>query len=323
MARFGVIGTNMITDRFLEAARLLDDFCLTAVYSRNRETGEAFAARYGGVKVYTSLEELASSPEVDAVYVASPNSCHCEQSVLMMNGGKHVLCEKPVASDQGELEQMLAAATQNHVVFLEAMRPVYDPGFAKIKELLPQVGTVRSALFQYCKYSSRYDKFKQGIIMNAFNPALSNAALMDIGVYCVHPMVRLFGMPETISAQSIFLDNGMEGMGTVIAGYGDMQAVLQYSKISNSSLPSQIQGEDGSMVIREIQNTREIELHLRNKESQVIRVEKQDNNMYYEAEEFIRLIKNGEDGSGHNQYSMMEMKVMDEIREIAGIKFGE
>jgi len=321
MVRFGIIGTNSITDWFLEAAAEAEGFALGAVYSRNEETGRAFADKYGCPVVYTSLEDLAASDKIDAVYVASPNSLHCAQSIMMMNGGKHVLCEKPAASDAEELEQMLAAAKRNHVVFLEAMRPVFDPGFARIQELRPELGKIRNVLFQYCKYSSRYDKFKEGVIMNAFNPALSNAALMDIGVYCVHPMVKLFGMPERVTGRSIFLENGMEGAGTVVAQYDGMQAVLQYSKITNCILPSQIQGEDATIVIREIPDTREIELHRRNGETEVIRIEKKSNNMYYETAEFIRLIESGEDAGEHNRYSQMEMKVMDEIRADAGIKF--
>ena len=70
-------------------------------------------------------------------------------------------------------------------------------------------GTIRRISFQYAKYSSRYDKFKEGIIENAFNPAFSNGALMDIGVYCVHPLVRLFGMPKKIIADSLLLSNGV------------------------------------------------------------------------------------------------------------------
>ncbi|MEG7531693.1 MAG: oxidoreductase, partial [Hungatella sp.] len=187
--------------------------------------------------------------------------------------------------------------------------------------LLPRLGTLRHVAFQYCQYSSRYDKFKEGMVMNAFNPLLSNAALMDIGVYCVHPMVKLFGMPQKISADSIFLSNGMEGMGTVIADYGAMQAVLVYSKIVNSYLPSQIEGEAGSMLIREISEPKEIELYLRNGDHEVIKIDKKGNNMYYEIMELLRLIENGEDGSIHNQYSLYEMEVMDEVRKCAGIDF--
>lgn len=321
MMRFGIIGTNSISHTFMEAALKHPEFCLRAVYSRTEEKGQEFACRYQAGLVFTSLEELAQSDQIDAVYIASPNSCHGPQAVMLLEHGKHVLCEKPIASDSGELDAMLKAAKENNVLLLEAMRSAYDPGFVRMQELLPVLGTIRRAEFQYCKYSSRYDRFKEGTVLNAFNPQLANAAVMDIGVYCIHPMVRLFGMPRTISAGSIFLSNGMEGMGAVTADYGDMQAVLLYSKISNSFLPSQIQGEDATMIISEIPNPRRLEIHWRNGESALYEITKEDNNMYYEVGEFIRLAEEGDDGWRHNQYSVMEMQVMDEVRRKAGIEF--
>lgn len=321
MVKFGIIGTNAISHTFMAAALKHPEFVLKAVYSRTADTGNTFAETYQAKRVYTELEAMALDEEIDAVYIASPNSCHAKQAILLLEHGKHVLCEKPIAADSAQLSAMLEAAGANHVVLLEAMRSAFDPGFAKIQELLPQLGTIRQAAFQYCKYSSRYDKFKAGEIMNAFNPKLSNAAVMDIGVYCVHPMVKLFGMPKSVKASSVFLSNNMEGLGTVIAQYDGMQAVLQYSKITNTHLSSQIQGEEAAMIISEIQNTRRIELHYNNGSSEICQIEKHSNNMYYEVDEFIRLINAGEDPWKHNQYSVMEMEVMDMVRRDAGIEF--
>ncbi len=319
--RFAIIGTSRISDTFMDAASQVPEFELKAVYSRNREKGQVFADKYGAGLLYTSLEELADSKEVDAVYIASPNSCHAPQAIQMLNGGKHVLCEKPIASDSEELAKMLGAAGQNKVILLEAMRSVFDPGFAMIEKLLPRIGTVRRVAFTYCQYSSRYDRFKQGIIENAFNPRLSNAALMDIGVYCVHPMVKLFGLPKSIQAQSIFLHNGMEGMGTVVVLYDSMLAELHYSKITQGYLPSQIQGEQGTMLIYDIPDTKAIELCFGDGRRERIEIDKKKNNMYYEIEEFIRLVKRKEATNPHNQFSVWQMKVLDEIRRCAGIRF--
>lgn len=319
--RFGIIGTNSISHTFMCAALKHPGFHLGAVYSRRFETGEAFARQYGVDCVYTSLEALAASKFIDAVYIASPNCCHASQAVMMMEHGKHVLCEKPIASDLKELEWMIEVGHRNHVLLMEAMRSAYDPGFLKIKELLPKLGIIRRVNFSYCQYSSRYDAYKQGNILNAFNPGLSNAAVMDIGVYCIHPMVRLFGMPDKILANSLFLPNHMEGTGTVIADYQDMMAVLEYSKISNSYLPSQIQGENGSMIISEIPNPKRLEIRFRNGEKEIYEIQKESNNLYYEIGEFMKQIAKGDDGQENLQYSIMEMSVMDQIRELAGIQF--
>ena len=205
MIRFAVIGTNTITDKFLQAASALPDFKLCAVYSRTLARAQEYAQKNNVSLVFDSLEALANSDQIDAVYIASPNFCHAAQSILMMQHHKHVLCEKPIASNASEFQQMYDTAIKNQVILLEAMRSVFSPGFCS--DPFPAAcawNNPADRIFLSCKYSSRYDHFKEGIIENAFHPALSNAALMDIGVYCVHPLVSLFGMPASIQSSSNF-----------------------------------------------------------------------------------------------------------------------
>lgn len=321
MVNFAVIGTNFVTDSLLEAGRECKDFHVQAVYSRTMERAEEYAEKYGIEDCYDSLEALAQAENIDAVYVASPNSCHAAQSIRMMNAGKHVLCEKTIASNLKELKEMLSVAEKNHVILLEAMRSAFDPGFTAIQKNLPKLGKIRRATFQYCQYSRRYDNYKMGIIENAFKPELSNGALMDIGVYCVHPLVKLFGLPKEILARGMKLETGAEANGTILAVYDDMQAELIYSKITDAILPSQIQGEEGSMIIEEIPDTKKIKIRYRDKQWEEITISKKENNMYYEIEEFIRLIQEKESAREHNQYSLWELEVMDEARKQMGIVF--
>ena len=318
---FAVIGTNFITDRFLEAAKTVPGFHLKAVYSRTREKGEAFAKKHGADLVFDDLDALAACPEVDAVYIATPNCCHMDQSIRMLSGGKHVLCEKPVASNAKEFAKMRRAAEENGVVLLEAMRNFFSPGFGAIRENLPKLGTLRRVNFEFCQYSSRYDKFRNGIIENAFNPDLSNGALMDIGVYCVHPMAALFGMPEKITGSSQKLRNGVEGAGVLIAQYDGFQVDCVYSKIYNSQNASQIQGEDGTMVIREVGNPREATIYYRNGGEEKLSFPSLENNMSYEIEIFLDLIRKDEIRHPYLEYSRMELEIMDEMRRQQGIVF--
>lgn len=321
MVRFAVIGTNFITDSFIEAGSACEDFKLQAVYSRTMERAREYASKYNVEDCYDSLEELASADNIDAVYVASPNAFHKEHSIWMLRAGKHVLCEKTIASNQEELKEMLKAAKENQVILLEAMRPVFDPGFQAIKDNLKKIGKVRRATFQYCQYSRRYDKFKNGIIENAFKLELSNGALMDIGVYCVHPLVKLFGLPKEIYANGLKLSTGVDASGTIVALYEDMQAELIYSKITDAALPSQIQGEEGSMIIEEIPDTVSLRIRYRDKHWEDIPIAKKKNNMYYEIEEFIRLIQEGKSADAHNQYSLWELEIMDKARKQMGISY--
>ena len=88
---------------------------------------------------------------MEAVYVASPNYAHCAQSIAMMRAGKHVLCEKPMASNAREVEEMLACAREMGVVLLEAMKPIFEPSFAALRDALPALGTLRRASLSYCQ----------------------------------------------------------------------------------------------------------------------------------------------------------------------------
>lgn len=321
MVRFATIGTNFITDWFLEAVGHCGGMTYAAAYSRNEETAKAFAQKHGAERYCLNLEELAKAEDIDAVYIASPNSLHCGQAILMMEHGKHVLCEKAVASNSVELEQMLAVARENRVVLLEAMRPVFDPGFAAIRDNLFKLGTIRRVSFQFAKYSSRYDKFKSGIVENAFNPAFSNGALMDIGVYCVHPLVKLFGQPQQIHAEAVMLPGGIDGAGTILTQYPGMMADVMYSKICDNRLPSQIQGESGTMLIDEIPSPTQLTIHYHSGEQEHIPIEKEGINMIYEVREWRRLIEGNLSGEEHNRYSVMAMEVMDEARRQIGLVF--
>ncbi|MGG0384569.1 Gfo/Idh/MocA family oxidoreductase [Priestia filamentosa] len=323
MIRFGVIGTNWITERFIDAAKEFDDFSLTSVYSRTEEKAREFAHKTGASFTFTSIEEMAKSNEIDAVYIASPNSFHHDQAILCMKHGIHVLCEKPLASNAAEVENMIKTAQEQKVVFMEAMKATLLPTFLNIKENVHKLGTVRRYVGNYCQYSSRYDAFKEGTVLNAFNPKFSNGALMDLGVYCLYPLVVLFGQPKSVKAEATMLSSGVDGQGSIILTYEDMEAVITYSKITNSSLPSEIQGEEGNMVIDEIHTPKKAHIYYRNGEQEDISVEQNEKAMYAETKEFLTLIKEGRLESKVNSHknSLITAKVLTDIRKQIGLVF--
>lgn len=323
MIRFATIGTNWITEAFIEAAKKVEDFALAAVYSRTDEKAKQFAAKTGAKWTFTNLEELAKSNDIDAVYIASPNSLHAEQAILLMNHGKHVLCEKPMASNTKEVKAMIDAARRNGVVLMEAMKTTLLPNFQAVREHLHKIGKIRRYFASYCQYSSRYDAYKQGTVLNAFNPAFSNGALMDIGVYCIYPMVVLFGKPNILQASSLKLESGVDGEGTIIFTYENMDAIVMYSKITNSYLPAEIQGEDGSILIDAIHTPAKVEIRYRDGRTEDITVPQEQPPMYYEVKEFIELIKNGKRESEVNshEHSLATIELIEQARKQTGIIF--
>lgn len=323
MVRVGVIGTNWITDWFIEAAKLVDDFELTAVYSRTKERAEEFAAKYEVETTFTNLEEMAASSVIDAVYIASPNAYHAEQSNLFLRNGKHVLCEKPLAANAAEVRKMIDTAREHNVLLMEAMKSTLLPNFKVTQDNLYKIGRVRKFFSSYCQYSSRYDKYKEGIVLNAFNPIYANGALMDLGTYCIYPLITLFGEPEDIKATSVMLESGVDGEGSVLLQYEDKEAVVMYSKISNSHLPTEIQGEEGSIIIDKLHTAEHVEIRYNDGSIEELTVEQPYPAMYYEIKEFIDLIGAGKLESRMNSHdnSYKTMQVMDQVRKSIGLVY--
>lgn len=321
--RFGVIGTNWITEEFIRAGQEVEGFSLAAVYSRTKDRAKEFAAKFGAPHFFTDIETMAKSREIDAVYIASPNSFHAKQAIQCMDHGLHVLCEKPLASNTKEAEAMIQAAKRNRVLLMEAVKSTMAPNFRAIQENLHKLGTIRRYFASYCQYSSRYDAYKEGTVLNAFNPAFSNGALLDIGIYCIYPMVVLFGKPDGIKAEGMMLDSGVDGEGSLLLKYKGMDAVILYSKITNSSLPSEIQGEDATMVIDKINHPQKVEIRYRDGRVEDVTRAQTPQTMHYEIREFIELYRNGEKESPTNSHanSMIATQIMDEARRQIGLVY--
>ncbi len=321
--RFGIIGTNFISDWVIRGGRQDHRFEITAIYSRSQQTADDFAAKHQIPHTFTSLEAMTSSPLIDAVYIASPNALHASQAIMFMKYGKHVLCEKAFASNVREIEKMIDTARKHNVTLMEAMKSTLTPNFLAARDALNEIGKIRCYFASYCQYSSRYDKFKEGIVLNAFQPDLSNGALMDIGIYTIYPMVVLFGRPQTIKAAGVRLSTGVDGEGCVTFGYPDMSAQIMYSKISNSLLPSEIQGENGNIIFDRINIISEVNVHFRNGEKKSITCPPEKDEYYYEVKEFIDLVLSGKQESTINSWknSLITMEIMDEIRKQLGVVY--
>ena len=321
MIKFGVVGTNTITDLVLEGATLDPRFKLAAVYSRSIERAQFFASKYGVDQIYTDFESM--SEVIDAVYIASPNAFHAAQTLFFLKKGIHVLCEKPLCSNTREAILMIETARKHRAALMEAMISTLNPNFKALKENLFRIGTLRKYVASFCQYSSKYDLLKRGIIDNKFKNELSNGALMDIGVYPIYPMVALFGKPQSVKAVGHILSSGVDGSGSALFGYDGMDAVAVYSKISNSYTYTEIQGEDGSLVLDRINIPRQLIFFPRQGTPQDLSATHCGNDYYYEIKEFIDLIESGKWEHEINSYyhSQTVMELMDEIRSQIGLTY--
>lgn len=321
MIRFAVVGTNWITRQFVDAAHETGKFKLTAVYSRSLEQAQSFASDYPVEHLFTSLEAMAQSDAIDAVYIASPNSLHGQQSCLFMRHKKHVICEKPLASNLREVEAAIACARENQVVLFEAFKTASLPNFIALQQALPKAGKLRKALINYCQYSSRYQRYLDGENPNTFNPAFSNGSIMDIGFYCLASAVALWGEPYSVQANAALLESGVDAHGTVVMHYGDFDVILTHSKVSDSTIPSEIQGEAGSLVIEKISECQKITFVPRGGKPQDLTQPQHINTMLYEAETFARLVNDNEVNHPGLAVSRITAKLLTDIRAQTGVVF--
>lgn len=344
--RFGIVGTGRISDWVLKGAVMEPRFEAAAVCSRSMEKAESFAANHSIPKTFTDIDEMASDPSIDAIYIGTPNHTHHDIAIRCMNMGKHVICEKPLASNAKEVEEMILAAKKNGVALMEAMISTLSPNFRMVQERLGQMGHVRNYSGVFCQYSSKYDLLKRILsgeedspVPSSFNPDRSGGALTDIGIYPIYPMVTLFGMPNGIKANVLTVNvPTMRGMcpvdlqGSVLFEYEGMTAGAVYSKIADSRLRTEFSCDKGIISLDQIHITRQVELIPRGAPTsgrssgpakEDITVPCDPDEYLCEFKEFIDIIENGSLESRNNSLanSLAVAKVMDEIRRQAGVTF--
>ncbi len=315
--RFGLIGTSEISAKMAQALSLCPKTIPWSVYSRSQIKAESFAQKYHIPYPCSSLEQLAQS--VDAVYIASPNSLHCEQTIFFLKQKIPVLCEKPLASNLKEVSRMFQVAEENDVYLAEAYKSRYMPAYQVMKENLSLLGTIRNVHFSFSKYSSRYDAHQRGEDVNTFKAEFSNGALLDLGIYCLYPALELFGAPVSVTASGVIVPGGVDGLGSAILTYPDFVVNLNYSKVSNGFNSCEIQGEKGTMIIDAISSPRLIELRLNTGEIKVLSPHTEDVDMVYECEAFVDAIHNG--CKIQQKPILNAFRILDQIRTMVGIEY--
>ncbi|MCR1928816.1 Gfo/Idh/MocA family oxidoreductase [Enterococcus gallinarum] len=295
MIHLGIIGTNWITDQFVQAAHETGRYHLTAVYSRKLATAQSFAEKYGEVTCVDDLTAFFQLEELDTVYIASPNSLHFEQAKQGILSGKNVIVEKPAFSTPSEMAEIIELANKNQVLFFEAARNIHEKSFDTIASVLTEHGNIIGANFTYMKYSSRYDAVLAGEEPNIFSPHFSGGALVDLGVYPVYAALAWFGRPQNVYYFARKIVTGVDGIGTIILRYETFDVTIQTGKIGNSDLKSEIYFENGTLELNAVNAIEQAVFYDRTNNETVLPVTAQANPMVEEAADFAEVIENKAD----------------------------
>src|SRR5580704_14789740 len=140
----GTLGSSRISlPALIEPAASVPEVTVAAVAARDKSRAGAFALRHGIPAAYESYEELLADPDIDAIYNPLPNSLHGPWTLQAIAAGKHVLCEKPFASNADEAAQVADAAAASGLVVMEAMHYRYHPLTRRLSELVAELGPVQ------------------------------------------------------------------------------------------------------------------------------------------------------------------------------------
>ena len=342
--RIASIGTGIIVDWFLEAVAAVDEVTYAGTYSRTLEKAHKWGEPRGATLFFDSLDDLAACPDIDAVYIASPNALHMPYAKQMLAAGKHVLSEKPLASNAHEAAEAFAIAHEHGVVLMEGMRNVHTAGFAVVRDTLPELGRICSATLRFSKISSRVPALEAGKLTNTFDPRMAGGAIMDIGVYCCAPMVALWGMPQRIAAMGTTFDVSSIGgdpayplvelAGEALCDYGSFVVNLSWGKVSDNHLPSQIQGTKGSLILESIAEPTAASVVVPIKqegygsgegETRLLEFSVDPALLAEELRDFATMCLGGDEGTQLAQrferISLDTLAVVDEIRAQLGVRF--
>ena len=323
MIKLGTVGTSAITESFLTSVALSGKFEHYAVYSRSLETGNAFAKKQGAKKVFCDLAEMAECG-IEAVYIASPNVFHADQSRIFLEHGVHVICEKPIATSYADYCKLKALADSKGLIYMEAIIPRHTEWYDTVKDAVSKIGKISMARIDYSQLTSRLPQYLRGEHINIFDMSLHAGTLMDLGVYCVYGAVDLLGEPKSITAMAQYLPNGADCSGAALFDYGDFPAVISYSKMGQAGFGSELIGMEGTLKIRMISQYTGVTLVKEGRETELVGMKTKAELMRGEAAklaEYITCPETGADYAKASELCAAVHRCMDKIRQSAGINY--
>lgn len=251
MVRLGILGNDDKAILFVREARRPDQAVLAALCPGNQPRTDLEAAGCSGARVLSGADELAASPDVDAVYVCGSYNISFDEAIGFLESKKHVLIGGISGFSRKELAVLFRAAEKNRVTFLESLPIEANPWVSVLKREMHRLGRISHAAFFSCSPSLRCD-CEEADPDSLCDVDFSHGALAKRGAGCIYPMVQCFGMPDRIEAEPVFCENGMDIAGSITGQWGSIRTEILYSSVSGSHIPSRINGERGRFVIKDI-----------------------------------------------------------------------
>ena len=321
--RWGIMATGTIAAKFADTVmKMGGEEQLTACGSRSMEKAEEFAGRYGIRHAYDSYEALAADPEVDAVYIATPNNLHFDNCRLCLDAGKHVLCEKPFTTSADEARRLFGMAKEKGLFIMEAFWIRHLPLLKKMQELIKEgvIGDVVYARsdFGFTAQGARKDR--------KFDSALGGGALLDIGIYNLGFMHMVMGdtKPSGFTSSYHINEYGTDDFSSILLNYPGNRTASVTASIG-MAMPREgvVYGTSGSIRLPDYQMAEKLVVCPYGGQPQEICIPFEINGFEYQIREAGRCVKEGLYTSDvlKEKDTLAVLELMDGIRASWGLKF--
>lgn len=252
--KLGILGSGKIVKEVLPVLKEIENIEVVAIAARNEEKLQNLCEEFAIEKYYLSIEELLADEQIDTVYVALPNNLHFDAMDKAIDAGKDIICEKPFTTNSYETEKIIEKAKEHEVMIVEAISHRFIPNAIEAKKIVDDLGDIKIVSLNYSQYSSRYDKFKEGIIEPVFSLESAGGALIDLNLYNVAFAVDTFGLPKDVKYFAN-IEKNIDTSGIVILDYDDFKISCIGSKDSAAPMINTIQGTKGTIEIPDALNS--------------------------------------------------------------------
>jgi predicted dehydrogenase len=321
--RWGILSTGGIAHKMAKTLQAMPDAELVAVGSRNAESAEAFGAQYDIPHRHADYESLAANPDVDVIYVATPHTFHHENTLLCLEHGKHVLCEKAFSINATQAQAMVNKAREKNLFLMEAMWTRFLPAIVQVRDWL-QSGAIGTPHMLTANFCVRLNPDPQGRL---YNPNIGGGALLDLGIYPVSFAVMAFGLPDDVHSVVHMSVTGVDEYEAIQFKYADGRiASLTAGMSFHAPRTAMIAGSTGHIVVHpNFHSAEQVTLALNGAEPQTLDLPHSHNGFEYQVAEVMACLRAGKTESDIMPLdeSVGIMRLNDALRHSWGLRYPE
>lgn len=318
---WGIIGLGRIAHKFAGDLAKTPGAKLIAVASRDLDRSAEFARQYGAGHYYGTYEEIVNCPNLDAVYIATPNHLHHDNTLLCLNSHIPVLCEKPFSINIQEARAMVEAARTEQTFLMEAFWTRFLPTTQKALQLIAE-GQIGEVLGVKADFGFKPPFEPAGRL---FNPDLGGGALLDIGVYPIFLATLVLGMPVEVTARAYIGTTGIdEDTAIILRHENGALSHLHCTIRTGTKSEAFIYGETGTIHLHSrFHEITTMSLLREGQRPEFFQFNQDVHGFTFEAQEVMRCVRTGlsESPNLSLDYTLARMELLDEIRKQIGLSY--